>query len=134
MSRTSWPGKTFGNLDEFLDPKRCKCLCQSSRSRQEFSHEYLLAKLASIHPRTGLSKFANNSQKLEKQVNKHRLNDKGSFVGRHGADAYFRSPLVDFYDGGIFDFDCKKRGNSQAGFTTSSGVADQADLVFDMRG
>ena len=44
--------------------------CKSCRSRQELSNEYLLfsiylQKLASIKPRTSLSKFAKISQKLE---------------------------------------------------------------------
>ena len=65
---------------------------------------------------------------LEKQVNKHRLNDKGSFVGRHGADAYFRSPLVDFYDGGIFDFDCKKRIRNPESFILCSLIKARLDV------
>ena len=52
------------NAGRLLDSKGAK-VCKSCRSRQGLSKEYLLfsiyfQKLASIHPITGLSKFAKN--------------------------------------------------------------------------
>ena len=38
-----------------------KKVCKSCRSRQELSHEYSIAKSASIQPRTSLSKFGVDS-------------------------------------------------------------------------
>ena len=46
-----------------LDSKGVK-MCKSCRSRQELSNEYYLKILASVQPRTGLSKFAKKEAKF----------------------------------------------------------------------
>ena len=61
VRRTLAKGVFHGSL---VDSKGAK-VCKSCRSRQELSNVYLLLRiylqnLASIQPRTGLSKFANN--------------------------------------------------------------------------
>ena len=74
-----------------LDSQGAKA-CKSCRSRQEFSieNEYLLLfmylqNLASIQPRTGLSKFAKNWPKVRKQL-ENAIQDLGAGADR-GAEA-----------------------------------------------